>query len=100
MENLDWMESANCRGIDTEMFFPEPADKGGNSRQARKICARCSVQRECFIYAMENDIRFGIWGGTVERTRRRMRPKKQMSPAQRAAFRTANPHIAPEPEAS
>lgn len=67
---LPWQEHALCAFVDPEVFFPE---KGGSSREAKRICAECSVQRECLEYALENDERFGIWGGLSERERRRLR---------------------------
>lgn len=67
---LPWQENALCGFVDPEVFFPE---KGGSSREAKRICAECTVQRECLEYALENDERFGIWGGLSERERRRLR---------------------------
>lgn len=67
---LPWQENALCAFVDPEVFFPE---KGGSSREAKRICAECTVQRDCLEYALENDERFGIWGGLSERERRRLR---------------------------
>ncbi|MDU4245002.1 MAG: WhiB family transcriptional regulator, partial [Varibaculum cambriense] len=36
-------------------------------------CELCEVRDECLSYALENDERFGIWGGLSERERRRLR---------------------------
>ena len=66
----DWQERALCAQTDPEAFFPE---KGGSTREAKRICAGCEVRAECLEYALANDERFGIWGGLSERERRRLR---------------------------
>ena len=65
-----WQERALCAETDPEAFFPE---KGGSTREAKKICTGCEVRSECLDYALGNDERFGIWGGLSERERRRLR---------------------------
>lgn len=67
---LAWQVDALCAQTDPEAFFPE---KGGSTREAKRICEACEVRRQCLDYAMANDERFGIWGGLSERERRRMR---------------------------
>lgn len=64
-----WMGDANCAGTDPESFFPE---KGGSTREAKKVCARCLVSAECLDWALELEERFGIYGGLSERERRRL----------------------------
>jgi WhiB family redox-sensing transcriptional regulator len=66
----DWQERALCAQTDPEAFFPE---KGGSTREAKRICAGCEVRAECLDYALAQDERFGIWGGLSERERRRLR---------------------------
>ena len=67
---LAWQEQALCAQTDPEAFFPE---KGGSTREAKKICTGCEVRAECLEFALANDERFGIWGGLSERERRRLR---------------------------
>jgi len=69
-EDQGWQEKALCAETDPEAFFPE---KGGSTREAKKICTGCEVRAECLEYALSNDERFGIWGGLSERERRRLR---------------------------
>jgi WhiB family transcriptional regulator, redox-sensing transcriptional regulator len=69
-EEQTWQERALCAQTDPEAFFPE---KGGSTREAKRICSTCEVRSECLEYALEHDERFGIWGGLSERERRRMR---------------------------
>jgi WhiB family transcriptional regulator, redox-sensing transcriptional regulator len=65
-----WQERALCAQTDPEAFFPE---KGGSTREAKRICSGCDVRAECLDYALAHDERFGIWGGLSERERRRLR---------------------------
>lgn len=67
---LGWQADALCAQTDPEAFFPE---KGGSTRDAKKVCGACNVRSQCLEYALANDERFGIWGGLSERERRRLR---------------------------
>ena len=69
-EELAWQDRALCAQTDPEAFFPE---KGGSTREAKKVCRTCEVRAECLEYALEHDERFGIWGGLSERERRRIK---------------------------
>lgn len=70
IERQPWMDDALCAQTDPEAFFPE---KGGSTRDAKKICTTCEVKAQCLDYALANDERFGIWGGLSERERHRLR---------------------------
>ncbi len=69
---LAWQSDSLCAQTDPEAFFPE---KGGSTRDAKKICGSCEVRTHCLEYALENDERFGIWGGLSERERRKLRKR-------------------------
>lgn len=71
-DGLAWQVSALCAQTNPEAFFPE---KGGSTRDAKKVCGGCDVKSTCLEYAIENDERFGIWGGLSERERRKLRRK-------------------------
>ena len=60
-EQLSWQERALC------------AEKGGSTREAKRVCLSCDVRSECLEYALAHDERFGIWGGLSERERRRLK---------------------------
>ena len=66
----NWQEAALCAQTDAEAHFPE---KGGSTKAAKKVCAMCDVTGECLNYALENDEKFGIWGGLSERERRTLK---------------------------
>lgn len=65
-----WQAEALCAQTDPEAFFPE---KGGSTRDAKRVCQTCPVRTECLEYALANDERFGIWGGLSERERRKLK---------------------------
>jgi WhiB family redox-sensing transcriptional regulator len=69
-DDPEWQEKALCAQTDPEAFFPE---KGGSTREAKRICQGCEVRDACLEYALANDERFGIWGGLSERERRRLK---------------------------
>lgn len=65
-----WQSDAACRGEGAESFFPP---EGTSLMRARRICNRCTVADECLQYALERPSMKGIWAGTSERRRRRLR---------------------------
>lgn len=60
LTNPRWDTDALCGQTDPEAFFPE---KGGSTREAKKVCMACDVRERCLAWALANDERFGIWGG-------------------------------------
>lgn len=68
--NPTWMKQGNCHSHPPEMFFPSD---GVGVLRAQSICATCPVQVECLEYAIVNHIEHGVWGGTSERQRLRIR---------------------------
>ncbi|WP_306999026.1 WhiB family transcriptional regulator [Amycolatopsis thermophila] len=72
-EQPAWQDRALCKETDPEAFFP---DKGGSTREAKRICHSCEVRGECLQYALDNDERFGIWGGLSERERRKLKKRQ------------------------
>ena len=71
-EESGWQERALCAQTDPEAFFPE---KGGSTREAKRVCLTCEVRDQCLEYALANDERFGIWGGLSERERRKLKKR-------------------------
>ena len=75
----DWMAQASCRGKPTAMFFPRSDD---GAAEARALCASCPVAAQCLEYALNNkQAPVGIWGGTDERERARIRKLRRASAA-------------------
>lgn len=70
----EWMASALCKQK-TELFFPSDEDMGRASvvyKNAKVICKECSVIKECLEYALNEEMYFGVWGGTTPKERQVM----------------------------
>jgi WhiB family redox-sensing transcriptional regulator len=66
-----WVKRAACRGTpDPDLWFPA---RGESTSRAKAICRGCPVRVECLEHALANCERFGVWGATSERERRRLR---------------------------
>jgi WhiB family transcriptional regulator, redox-sensing transcriptional regulator len=63
---VDWRHSARCVDEDPETLFVQ----GALQRDAREVCKACPVRTECLAHALDNRIRFGVWGGMTERERK------------------------------
>ena len=72
--DVTWQNKALCSQTDPEAFFPE---KGGSTRDAKRVCAQCEVREQCLKWAIDHDERFGIWGGMSERERRRYKKMRK-----------------------
>lgn len=81
-DDREWMDRAACRDADTALFFP---DHGGVPPEAAALCRGCDVRPECLAYAlrMGDDAR-GVWAGTGERMRRRMRSAARLRAGRKA----------------
>lgn len=67
----EWMRHPrrNCKGVDPRYFFDGTA-------RAVAVCQDCPVIKPCLEFALDNGER-GIWGGTSERQRRKMRKSRR-----------------------
>lgn len=55
--DTSWMTEANCRNVDTGIFFRKDGEI------AKSYCRLCPVRVECMDWALLTDQRYGIWGG-------------------------------------
>jgi len=81
----NWRSAGACLSADPDLFFPI-SSTGPAERQvarAKKICAGCSVRRECLEFALSNNQIYGIWGGTTADARQRERRRKRRAAARR-----------------
>jgi WhiB family redox-sensing transcriptional regulator len=64
----DFREMAECRDVDPELFFPVGAQGArlydAQVARAKAVCAGCPVRRECLLYALNEGLVYGVYGGT------------------------------------
>jgi WhiB family redox-sensing transcriptional regulator len=65
-----WQRRAACRGKGCDPWFATTREA---EDAAKAVCEPCPVRRECLSYALSDRTLEGIWAGTDERERRRMR---------------------------
>ncbi|MEI7632585.1 MAG: WhiB family transcriptional regulator [bacterium] len=71
----NWQQYAECSGLDTSLFFD--SNKKGE-QDAKLVCGQCAVRQACLEYAIEN-LEYGVWGGTTERERGRMKRNRRIA---------------------
>jgi WhiB family redox-sensing transcriptional regulator len=69
--DYNWRDDAACKGLPAVWWFPEVREPDGFS-EAIKICKGCPVIQECLYYGLQRE-QYGIYGGTTETERMRMR---------------------------
>jgi WhiB family redox-sensing transcriptional regulator len=84
-DESDWRLPAACRGhSDPNLFFPDKdtypdvAERRMAVKAAKQICADCVIIEQCFIRGL-NGNEYGIWGGTNERERNKLRHLRLVS---------------------
>jgi len=70
-----WMDHGNCVGQGHDTMFPVTQLE---QAQAAVLCTGCPVRRDCLVYALDNWITHGVWGGTTEEGRRTLRIRIRM----------------------
>lgn len=74
----EWRQRAACRLVpddQTWIFWAPEADTAAMDA-CRQVCSWCPVAADCLDFALTNGEKFGIWGGTSERERRRIRRRR------------------------
>ena len=70
-----WRDQAACRVMPPELFFPSGVTGIAVEHidAAKAVCHACPVRDACLRFAFETKQEHGIWGGTTENERRRLR---------------------------
>lgn len=77
--NTDWMDDAACASVDPDLFFP---GRGEDVRPAKAVCAVCPVRARCLDHALAEHEVHGVWGGTSENERRKIRSERHRAAPQ------------------
>jgi WhiB family redox-sensing transcriptional regulator len=76
----DWRDRAECRDDPTpDRWFVPPGDRYGIAA-AKAVCARCLVAAECLAEAIADPSIVGVWGGTSEVERAKLRAAMPRQP--------------------
>ncbi len=71
----DWRQQAACRNANPDLFFPVgttgPAIE--QIEAAKAVCLECPVRAHCLEFALSTNQDSGVWGGTSEEERRKLR---------------------------
>jgi WhiB family transcriptional regulator, redox-sensing transcriptional regulator len=64
----DWRDVAACRHTEPDLFFPIDQIEA-----AKRVCRSCDAQEPCLDFALATNQESGVWGGTSEEERRKLR---------------------------
>jgi len=88
-DDADWRSNAACRDTEPELFFPVGTTGMATDQieSAKRVCMSCDAQKNCLEFALATNQESGVWGGTTEDERRKLR--KQWLAARRRATSAA-----------
>ncbi|MEZ5142169.1 MAG: WhiB family transcriptional regulator [Acidimicrobiales bacterium] len=71
----EWRSLAACRDTDPDLFFPVGTTGPAIEQiaNAKAVCATCEVKQACLDFALTTNQDSGVWGGTSEEERRKIR---------------------------
>lgn len=72
----DWREQGLCRQYDPDTFFGKTTP---DVHEAKRICRGCPVREQCTQFALDNDERFGVWGGLSQKELRALRSRRKQA---------------------
>ena len=73
--DMSWRDDAACRDTDPQLFFPVGTTGPAIEQiaRAKEVCGTCDSQGICLQFALETNQDTGVWGGTSEEERRKLR---------------------------
>ncbi|MFB6518438.1 WhiB family transcriptional regulator [Streptomyces sp. NPDC056401] len=71
--DISWHARGNCHDLAPDeadrLFFSAPRAHAAIA-EAKTLCGACPARQDCFTHALDNDIRWGMWGGLTEAERK------------------------------
>ena len=72
----DWQSFAACHDLPLDLFFPSSGmESMRNVNVIKPFCQVCPVHLQCLAYALSHPDERGIWAGTTENDRRKIRAR-------------------------
>jgi WhiB family transcriptional regulator, redox-sensing transcriptional regulator len=71
----DWRKVAACRHTEPDLFFPIGTTGPAVDQidAAKRVCFACEALEPCLEFALATNQESGVWGGTSEEERRKLR---------------------------
>jgi len=69
LDERPWAVFAACKDEKSMTFFPQSKEE---ETKALAICGICPVREDCLNNALETNERYGVWGATTEKQRRKL----------------------------
>jgi WhiB family redox-sensing transcriptional regulator len=71
----DWRRAAACRNTEPDLFFPVGTTGPAVDQidAAKRVCRSCEALEPCLDFALATNQESGVWGGTSEEERRKLR---------------------------
>ena len=71
----DWRANSACRDTDPALFFPVGTTGPALEQiaSAKAVCDTCESKDPCLQFALSTNQDSGVWGGTSEEERRKLR---------------------------
>ena len=71
----DWRANSACRDTDPDLFFPVGTTGPALDQiaSAKAVCDTCDAKAPCLEFALTTNQDSGVWGGTSEEERRKLR---------------------------
>jgi WhiB family redox-sensing transcriptional regulator len=61
--DISWQIEAACLDTGNEKYFADPNKDHTLITDAKKVCKTCDVRWRCLDFALNNNIKHGVWGG-------------------------------------
>jgi WhiB family transcriptional regulator, redox-sensing transcriptional regulator len=74
-DDADWRTEAACRDAEPDLFFPigTTGIALDQIETAKRLCSACDAKNSCLEFALATNQESGVWGGTTEDERRKLR---------------------------
>jgi WhiB family transcriptional regulator, redox-sensing transcriptional regulator len=70
-ESLEWQDLAACHTSSLDLLFGSDGEtaesrKRRETQAIQQLCAQCPVRTDCLGYAIDSNVKDGVWGGMGE----------------------------------